>query len=186
MIDWSLVWHDYLGITWSGLLGIVVSAIVLYAFFTLLVQAVGPRLMARPSAGSFVVLAVIGGITARATLGESPTMLGALVVLSILVLPEWTTGRLRGVPPLIRRSRPVVVLVDGEIVPAALRRAHLTRRELLDRLRVGGVRELSQVSLVILEVRGSLTIVPRGARIERALVENVEGIGGVPDELLAG
>ncbi|MGO2047509.1 MAG: hypothetical protein ACTH2X_09705, partial [Brachybacterium tyrofermentans] len=64
MIDWNIIWRDYLGISWSGALGVVLSAVVLYAFFSLLVQVSGQRLMANPTVGSFVVLAVIGGVTA--------------------------------------------------------------------------------------------------------------------------
>src|SRR5690625_7838162 len=70
MIDWNIVWRDFVGISWSGALGVIASSVVLYLFFTLLIHLSGPRLMANPTVGSFVVLAVIGGVTARATLGE--------------------------------------------------------------------------------------------------------------------
>jgi uncharacterized membrane protein YcaP (DUF421 family) len=185
MIDWSLIWRDYIGISGSAVLGVIASTIVLYLFFSLLMQLIGPRLMARPSAGSFVVLAVVGGITARSTLGESPTMLGALIVLSTLALLEYATGRFRRLPLPLHRTRPVVVLVDGETVPEGLRRSSLTERMLRDRLRVSGVLALSDVALVILEVRGTLTIVRRGERIDRALIEEVEGRTAIPTHLLA-
>ncbi|UEJ81777.1 DUF421 domain-containing protein [Brachybacterium halotolerans subsp. kimchii] len=185
MIDWDLIWRDYVGISGSAVLGVVASTIVLYGFFSLLMQVIGPRLMARPSAGSFVVLAVVGGITARATLGESPTMLGAVVVLSTLVVLEYVTGRFRRVPLLLRRTRPVVVMVDGEPIAAGLRRSRLTRGMLLDRLRVSGVLALDEVELVILEVRGTLTIVRRGSRIDRDLVSQVVGRDRIPERLLS-
>lgn len=185
MIDWDLIWRDYVGISGSAVLGVVASTIVLYGFFSLLMQMIGPRLMARPSAGSFVVLAVVGGITARATLGESPTMLGAVVVLSTLVALEYVTGRFRRVPLLLRRTRPVVVMVDGEPVAAGLRRSGLTRGVLLDRLRVSGVLSLDEVALVILEVRGTLTVVRRDSRIDRDLVAQVDGRDRIPECLLS-
>src|SRR5699024_167276 len=82
MIDWGIIWRDYIGISWNGALGVDASAVVLYIFLSLLVHLSGQRLMANPTVGSFVVLALIGGVTARATLGESPTLLGALIVLN--------------------------------------------------------------------------------------------------------
>ena len=76
MIDLDLLWHDYLGISWTGAAGVVLSTIVLYLFFSLLVHLSGTRLMATMSTASFVVLAVVGGVSARSMLGESPTMIG--------------------------------------------------------------------------------------------------------------
>lgn len=184
MIDWELLWHDYVGISPTGILGVIASTVVLYTVFSVLMQAIGPRLMARPSTGSFVVLAVVGGITARSTLGESPTMLGAIIVLATLVLLEHATGRIRRVPPLVRRTRPVVVMVDGAEVPEGLRRSRLTRGMLLDRLRVGGVLDPADVALVILEARGTLTVLRRGARIAPELVAHVEGRERIPSRLL--
>lgn len=78
MIDWDIVWRDDIGISWSGAVGVAVSAVVLHLLFTLLVQLSGQRPMANPTVGSFVVLALICGVTARAALGEAPTLLGAL------------------------------------------------------------------------------------------------------------
>lgn len=188
MIDWSIIWRDYIGITWSGALGVAASAVVLYLFFTLLVHLSGPRLMANPTVGSFVVLAMVGGVTARATLGESPTLLGALIVLNTMMLMEWLLGAVgRTVRPLPtrRHRRPSVVMVGGRVVPSALRRRRLTERDLLHRLRIKGVLDLDEVELVILENRGTLTIVRRGARIDASLLADVDGREEIPEHLLA-
>ncbi|MCW1803834.1 YetF domain-containing protein [Brachybacterium squillarum] len=187
MIDWDLVWRDYIGIGWSGLLGVVVSTVVLYLFFSLVVHLAGPRLMATASVGSFVALAVLGGVSARATLGESPTLLGALAVLTTVLLLErllGTVGRTTRALPARARRRPVVVMVAGEPVAEALRRHHLPRRDLVDRLRTQGLLELEEAALVILERRGALTVVRRGSRIDPRLVEDVEGMEAVPAQLL--
>lgn len=189
MIDWHLIWQDYLGISWSGALGVIVSAVVLYAFFSLLVQVSGQRLMANPTVGSFVVLAVIGGVTARATLGESPTLLGALLVLNVLMLLEWLTGTLRRTGrgrSMGTFRRPAVVMVGGRTVTSALRRRRLSEQDLLHRLRTSGVLSLHHVELVILENRGTLTVVQKGSVIDPALVAGVDGREQIPEHLLAG
>src|SRR5690625_5919239 len=78
--------------------------------------------MAYPTVGSFVVLAVIGGVTARATLGEATTMLGALIVLNTLMVMEYLMGSIRGARRLTTRRRPLVVMVEGRPLLGALRR----------------------------------------------------------------
>ena len=187
MIDLDLLWHDYLGISWTGALGVVLSTIVLYLFFSLLVHLAGTRLMATMGAASFVVLAVVGGVSARSMLGESPTMLGGLLVLNTLMVMEALMGSLRRVTrvlPAAVRRRPSVVMLEGRSIVEALHRRRLTESGLHDRLRAGGVLDPAEVELVILEERGSLTVVRRGDRIAPALVEDVEGAELIPERLL--
>ena len=187
MIDLDLLWHDYLGISWTGALGVVLSTIVLYLFFSLLVHLAGTRLMATMGAASFVVLAVVGGVSARSMLGESPTMLGGLLVLNTLMVMEALMRSLRRVTrvlPAAVRRRPSVVMLEGRSIVEALHRRRLTESGLHDRLRAGGVLDPAEVELVILEERGSLTVVRRGDRIAPALVEDVEGAELIPERLL--
>lgn len=187
MIDLDLLWHDYLGISWTGAVGVVLSTIVLYLFFSLLVHLSGTRLMATMSAASFVVLAVVGGVSARSMLGESPTMLGALLVLNTLMVMDALMGTIRRVArvlPSAMRRRPSVVMVEGRCLTESLRRRRLTEAGLHDRLRVGGVLDPAEIELVILEERGSLTVVRRGDRIAPALLADVDGAELIPERLL--
>lgn len=189
MIDWGIIWRDYIGISWNGALGVAASAVVLYIFLSLLVHLSGQRLMANPTVGSFVVLALIGGVTARATLGESPTLLGALIVLNTAMLLEWFWGTIRGTFrqfPTRAHRRPAVVMIGGRTIPSALRRRRLTERDLLNRLRINGVLDLHRLELVILENRGSLTIVRQGSTIDASLLADVDGREAIPEHLLAG
>lgn len=187
MIDRDLLWHNYLGISLTGALGVVLSTIVLYLFFSLLVRLAGTRLMATLGAASFVVLAVVGGVSARSMLGESPTMLGGLLVLNTLMVMEALMGSLRRVTralPAAVRRRPSVVKLEGRSLAEALHRRRLTESRLHDLLRAGGVLDSAEVELVILEERGSLTVVRRGDRIAPALVADVEGAELIPERLL--
>lgn len=187
MIDLDLLWRDYLGTSWTGALGVILSTIVLYLFFSLLVHLSGTRLMANMSAASFVVLAVVGGVSARSMLGESPTMLGGLLVLNTLMVMEMLMGTLRRawrLFPSSARRRPSVVMVEGRSIPRALHRRRLSERDLRDRLRAGGVLDPREVELVILENRGTLTVVRRGAAIDPSLVADVEGAEQIPPRLL--
>lgn len=187
MIDLDLLWHDYLGISWTGALGVTVSTVVLYLFFSLLVHLSGTRLMANMSAASFVVLAVVGGVSARSMLGESPTMVGGLIVLNTIMVMETLTGTLRGTLaslPTSARRRPSVVMVEGRPVHRALHRMHVSEKDLHDRLRTGGVLDPREVELAILERRGSLTLVRCGSRIDPALVAEVSGAEQIPQRLL--
>ena len=115
-------------------------------------------------------------------------MLGGLLVLNTLMVMEALMGSLRRVThmlPAAVRRRPSVVMLEGRSLSGALHRRRLTESGLHDRLRAGGVLDPAEVELVILEERGSLTVVRRGDRIAPALVADVEGAELIPERLLA-
>ena len=150
MIELDLLWHDYLGISWTGAAGVVLSTIVLYLFFSLLVHLSGTRLMATMSTASFVVLAVVGGVSARSMLGESPTMIGALLVLNTLMVMEALMGTFRRLAPVLpaaMRRHPSVVMLEGRSRAESLRRRRLTEAGLHDRLRIGGAVSYTHLTL---------------------------------------
>src|SRR5690625_7993103 len=104
------------------------------------------------------------------------------------MLLEWCWGRsggaLRQFPTHVHR-RPVVVMVGGQAVPSALRRRRLSEQDLLNRLRINGVLDLRKLELVILENRGSLTIVRQCFTIDASLLATAEGAGSSPRLVLA-
>ncbi|KIQ97534.1 YetF domain-containing protein [Lysobacter sp. A03] len=76
-------------------------------------------------------------------------------------------------------SRPCVLVQDGEIDLATLKRERTTRRELYAILRQNGARALSQVELAILEVTGEITVVLNDSKPEkRDLIDYLRVPGG--------
>ncbi len=76
-------------------------------------------------------------------------------------------------------SRPCVLVQDGEIDMATLKRERTTRRELYAILRQNGARALSQVELAILEVTGEITVVLNDSKPgKRDLIDYLRVPGG--------
>ena len=63
----------YFGMHPLGALAIVVSTVVLYLVFSLVLSRVGQRLYASPSSLDLAVVTILGAIVGRSILGESPT-----------------------------------------------------------------------------------------------------------------
>lgn len=185
----------YLGITGAGALSVVIASTVLYVGYSALLSLWGPRLFLSPSTLSLSLLTVLGAVTARAMLGHFPTLGGALVAILTLVLLESALGRLRhasrvatasGRRGKVRRPRhrPIVVMVDGHVIARTLAVVRLTEEELFARLRQSGLRHREEAALVIVEPRGTLTIVRRGTTIDRALLADVRGASQLPGHLI--
>lgn len=88
----------------------------------------------------------------------------ALVSASALILMGWMIGRLVTGQPSLEKGllgSPVVIVHDGRILQRNLRREKLTENEVLAAVRKQGISGLDDVRLIVLEVDGSLSVVPK-------------------------
>lgn len=177
---------SHIGITPSGALGVVIASVALYVMYVAVLAVWGPRLFSSSSTLILALLTVLGSLMARAMLGDFPTLSGAVVAASTLLLLESALGRLRRATRRGGRHRPRVVMVEGAFVSRAIRERVVTEADLLTRLRAAGVRKLSDASLVILESRGGLTVMRPGEQIDAPLLAGVVGREFVPDHLIRG
>ncbi|WP_074045344.1 YetF domain-containing protein [Dermacoccus nishinomiyaensis] len=174
------IW-PHIGISASGVVGVVVATVVLYAVFVAILHFWGVRYLAAGSTMSVAVFTVLGALCARAMLGNSPTLCGALVAMATLFVLEFGFGRLHAVMSMrshraAGRARAWAVMIDGRARPDALRHIGLTAERLHERLRAGGVRHLDDVALAVLEPRGTLTVVRRGESIDPQLLVGIAGL----------
>lgn len=167
-------------------MGVVVATSVLYGLYAVLLALWGPRLFASSSTLSIALLTLLGSLIARAMLGDFPTMGGALVAATTLLVLEALLGRLRRAVGRGRgRHRPRVVIVEGNFVPRPKRERVVSEADLLTRLRTAGVRRVGDAALVILESRGGLTVLRAGERIDARLLVGVLGVEYVPEQLIS-
>ncbi|HPZ69410.1 MAG TPA: DUF421 domain-containing protein [Dermatophilaceae bacterium] len=186
----ELLWA-HVGITWWGVLGVILATLVLYLVYAGALKVFGPRLSASTSTLSIAVLAVLSAIAGRSMLGDSPTLLGGLTAIATLLALEAVMGRLRLAARTLRRGdrtavrkqpvrrqrarRPTVALVNGRIHDDALAGLGLSREQFLGQLRQAGVHHLADAGLVIVEGREGLTVIRVGHTIDEVLIEGVVG-----------
>lgn len=158
MSFWEDFWYR-LGISWAGVAAVAISTLVIYLAMTALIRLRGQRLFANHSSSGIVVTLVVGSISARAMLGNSPTLFGWLVATTMVVVLESIIGNryFLGLKRTPRKA--VVIFANGEPIDDALARYHLSTSQLWSTLRLKGITQLSQVKAVLLEPSGSLTIV---------------------------
>lgn len=169
--------QESLGIAPVEALAVVLSAVGISLTFLLLLRLLGQRAVARLSTFDVAVLLVLGSVGGRVITGYTPTLAAGALALVVLAGLRWTAdslGRTR-VGALIVRDQPIL-LVDGEMVLLDnLRKARISETDLWETLRTGGVRNLSEVALVVLEGTGSISIVRRGAPIDPRLLNGIRG-----------
>lgn len=163
----------------------MIASMALYVMYAVVLALWGPRLFSSSSTLSIALLTVLGSLFARAMLGDFPTLGGALVAATTLLLLEALLGRLRPATASRRgRHQPRVVIVEGQFVPRPQRERVVSEADLFARLRTAGLRRVGDAALVILESRGGLTVLRSGERIDARLLVGVLGMDYVPEHLL--
>ena len=128
-----------------------------------------------------VVTAVsIGSVVGRTATADLESVMTGVVALVMLVALHALIIEGRRYP-LVRRvteHRVRVLLADGQVRGEELRRCGLTEQDLSERLRLQGVRDLSQLRYVLFERQGGLTVVAREEDCERLVAEALDDAVG--------
>lgn len=176
----------HLGISLINAIGVVISSTILYIAVSAVMRVWGRRLTANPTTGTIALITLVGSIAARAALGNSPNLLGGLVAIGTLVVLERIFGRwsaaAHGLVPRLGRS--AVVLKAGQHVRTeALVRFGMSEAMLWSQLRTHGIGSRDEVAVVVLEPRGSVSVLRASTPLDPGLFVDVDGVEDVPREL---
>ncbi|MER1995969.1 MAG: YetF domain-containing protein [Arthrobacter sp.] len=177
-------WYS-LGITPVEALWVVVSAVGIYAVFFLLIRGFGQRSLASWSTLDKAIVIALGGVVGRVILGYTPTLAAGIVGLvslfAMMRLEEYLRRTKRGV---YLSSRPVLLMAGDEILADNLKKARIQNDELYFKLRQAGIHNFSEVSVVLLEPTGDVSVLRRGVPVDRELLRRVADRDRIPGELL--
>jgi uncharacterized membrane protein YcaP (DUF421 family) len=153
-------------------------AVVVYAVTVVVVRLGKKRFMGQGTAFDTILGIMLGSIVSRAITGNAP-FFPALAAAAVLVAMHWVLSGVASRWPgfgTTFKGRSRVLVRDGEVDWRAMRKAHMSERDLWEDLRGKGVARLEQVAEARLERSGELSVVQ--ARREPRVVE-VEVAGGV-------
>lgn len=148
----------------------VLRAAALYVVLLVLFRAIGRRTLSDMTAFDFVLLLVIGEATQQALLGEDFSLTNAVLVITTLALSDvglaWATMRWGRLGRMVT-GLPMVIVADGKPLEDRMRRARVTRDDVLEAARrTQGLARLDQVRYAVVETNGGISVIPRedGAR----------------------
>ncbi len=167
--------QDWLGEVFShpdlpGVLGIVAKTTVIYVFVLVGLRLLGARELGQMTTYDFVLVVVLANAVQNALVGGDDTLVGGLVsALTLLLLNRLFTWLLTRYPWLEQQmvGEPVVLVTAGQPRWDRMQREGVTRDELLASLREHGVADLDDVRLAVLEVDGTISVVPKEATVHR-------------------
>lgn len=148
------------------LLTVIWHTLAIYLFLVVGLSRLGRSLMAERTLPAYLIIALLGSAVETGLYAGSDLLSAGLVsVTTLLAADRALTALLARSAPLRRLlvGTPIVLVHDGQVVPAHLRRVGFTERDLLAAIRERGYARLDEVRFAVLEVNGEVGVIPRAA-----------------------
>jgi len=148
---------------WFGLLRVIVIGAATYAALICMLSISGKRTLSKMNAFDLVVTVALGSTLATVLLDNSVPLAEGVLALALLVCLQffitWLSVRSELVRRLIKCDATTLAR-DGAYLDDTMRAQRVTRDEVEAAMRDQGVSDLAQVSSVVLETDGSLSVIP--------------------------
>lgn len=160
----------------QGLLGIALGAAGAYLGTIVLIRLNGIHSLARMTGYDFVTTVALGAIVGRTATASGLSLAEGLLAITALFALQQLVSRLRRRANVHRviHNLPLLLYLDGDYLEDNLRRARVSRDDVVTGMRRSGHGDLEGVAAVVIESTGDLSVLPRLAD------------GGVDERLLEG
>jgi uncharacterized membrane protein YcaP (DUF421 family) len=146
-------------------LSLLLARTVIVYFFVVF----GLRLMGKRELGQMhiydvaLLMALANAVQNAMTSGAGDLTVGIVCAGTLLILGRVLTGLFIRLPRFEERvcGTPTILVNDGKPIEDHLRRERVTKEQVMAALRQHGLCELNEVQMAILEIDGSISIVPR-------------------------
>ncbi len=151
----------------SDLPDVALRTAVIYVVLVVLLRVGGKREIGQLSIFELVVLLVISDAVQNSMVGSNSTLWGGIVAAVVLFgldrALRVVTDRSRAVRNVLE-GEPSLLVRNGRECREAMRREGIDHDELHAALRAHGIANIADVRLAVLEIDGSISVIPRQGR----------------------
>jgi uncharacterized membrane protein YcaP (DUF421 family) len=126
----------------------------------------GKRQIGQMTPFDLVIILLIANAVQNAMVGPDTSVTGGLVAAATLLVANYALSEARTRIPWLRQlveGQPAVLVADGQVIDRALHHEGIDVDDLLQAIREHGMSGVNDVALAVLEVDGTISIVPRDA-----------------------
>ena len=155
MLDLGTAWWE-----------IVLRSAIVYAALLGGLRLAGKRQIGQMTPFDLVVILLIANAVQNAMVGPDTSLVGGLLSAAVLVGANWCVGVVRERVPVFRRiveGEPALLVSGGVVNVAKLHHEQIDIEELRQAVREHGLADLEEVEMAVLEVDGTISIVPKGS-----------------------
>jgi uncharacterized membrane protein YcaP (DUF421 family) len=149
---------------WQSVERIVFLAACTYIGLVAALRLLGEQALAKMSAYNLIITVALGSIVAAIPLSKDVTLVDGAAVLAVYLglqaVTRWATRRWPRAERMVK-TRPQVVLWDGQLVHRHMQAAQVTEAEVRAAARMAGYASLPSLLAIVLENDGTWSVVPR-------------------------
>ena len=151
---------------------IVLRASVTFAALYLLLRLLGKREIGQLTPFELVVIVVMGDLVQQGVTHNDFSLIGSILAIATFafwaLVMSWATYLSPRLETLLD-GRPQVIIRDGELIEANLRRDRMTRGEVEAEMRLAGIARMHDVAWAILETQGKISFIRKSdGEVQRA------------------
>ncbi len=143
---------------------IALRTAAIYLVVLLLLRVAGKRELGQMTPFDLVVILLISNAVQNAMTGPDTSLTGGVVAAATLIVVNLVVSRVGRRIPFLSRAfsgSPTLLVNDGEVIQSHLRREDVTVEEIEMAAREHGVGSLDEVRAAILEIDGSISVIPK-------------------------
>lgn len=143
---------------------LVLRAIVVFFLIFLITRLVGRRELGRLEPFDLIMLVVIGDLVQQGVTQSDNSLTGTLLVIGVICVLTVGVSYVGFRVPALRPwlgGEPLVLVENGEVIEANLRRQRLSVDELAAQARLQQIAHLSDVRWAVLETSGDISFIPK-------------------------
>ena len=133
-----------------------------YVYHIIIVRITGKRSLAEMNAFDMIVNIAIGSILSQLIIDETIPLIEGLVLISILIILQYiitfVSTRIEGLNKIIK-SQPTLMYYKDHFIEENLKKERMTKSEIEQGIRNSGNGSFEEISAVILESDGSLSVI---------------------------
>jgi uncharacterized membrane protein YcaP (DUF421 family) len=151
-------------------LSIVLRTTIVYLVILVGLRIAGKREIGQMAIFDLVMLLLISNAVQNAMIGPDTLLTGGIIAAAVLLAVNFLVARLRLYIPGLRRiveGSPTLLVLHGKVLDRNLRREGLDQDALGTALREHGISDLGEVEMAVLEIDGSISVIPVGANHRR-------------------
>ena len=162
MLHWLRLVFDHPDL--QGSLVIATKTLVIYAFLIGGLRALGKRELGQMNPYDLVLIVVLGNAVQNAMMNNDNSLLGGLIAATtLLVINKIFTVVTQRSKRLERWmvGQPVLIVSEGRVLASHMQREGISLEQLEQALREHGFCRAEEARMCVLEVDGSISVVPR-------------------------
>jgi uncharacterized membrane protein YcaP (DUF421 family) len=145
---------------------VVLRVAIVYFALLVLVRLGGKREIGQLGPLELLAMLILSETVSPALTAEDTSLTASLTASATLLLLTGIVGRLKYRSRRIERwldGGPVVLVRDGKLIAAGMRKERITQAELDEALRRNGLEKVDEVALAVAEQDGEINVVKRAA-----------------------